>query len=153
MIRKGRYEDITRILELANKAGDLTPYSQVPRDRQSMVQVVTSCMASRFSCCFVAEHEGILTGVLLAQAPELWFSKKRAATDLLFYSERADGAGLIREYLQWAWSVPQVIEVSLAQSSGLDMDRFEKLCAYAGLQRMGSVYGLVKPPKAAEVAT
>lgn len=150
MIRKGTYQDLQQILALANKAGDLTPYAHVPRDRPTMAQAVTTCIASKFSCCFVSEHDGKLTGVLLAQAPELWFSKKRAATDLLFYCESGDGIYLIREYLQWALALPGLVEVSLAQSSGVEIERFEKLCEHAGMRKMGAVYSLVK---VAEVVT
>lgn len=153
MIRKGTHTDLQQIMALANKAGDLTPYAHVSRDRPTMVQVVTNCIASQFSCCFVGEDNGKLTGVLLAQAAPLWFSKKRAATDLLFYSERADGFFFIRAYLEWAWSVPGVVEVSLAQSSGIEMDRFAKLCEHAGMQRVGTVFSLVKPPEAERVAS
>lgn len=149
MIRPGMHSDLKAILELANKAGDLTPYAHLPRDRQSMVQVITQCIASRFSFCEVAEHEGKLTGVLLAQAAELWFSKKRAATDILFYCESGDGAFMAKRYIDWGWRTPNVVEVSLAQSSGIDMDRFADMCELIGMQLVGTVFTLIKPAEPA----
>lgn len=151
MIRAGKHTDLAQIMTLANRVGDLSPYYRgIPRDRQGMVQTVTQCIASQFGCCLVAENDGRLTGVLLAQAVELWFSKCRTATDLLFYSEIAgDGFRMAKAYSAWAWSVPRVCEVTMAQSTGLDIERTTRLLRLAGFEHVGGVFTQLKNPTAA----
>ena len=86
-------------------------------------------------------------------AMPLWFSKKRSATDFITYAETpGDGYRMIRRFVRWAWSIPNVIEITLAQSSGIDIERTAQLYELAGLQRVGNLYTAVRPVIAAEEA-
>lgn len=151
MIRVGRPGDLQQMVELGYRLCDRTPYAHIPRDRPSIVRTFTQAMSSALGCAFVSEHEGKLTGLLIGVAQELWWSRMRFATDLVFYAERA-GAGVLlgRQFLDWAWNVPRMVDVTMGQSSGLDPERSAAIYRRLGLQRVGGLYCAVKPAFAKE---
>lgn len=143
MIRKATAYDLQAIVDLGYRLCDRTPLADVPRDRPAVVQAITNCMHSQFGCCYVAEHDKQITGVILGIAQQYWFSRKRQAVDLMFTAETAgDGIQLARAFIEWAWRVPNVVEVALAQSSGLDIERTGKLYQRLGLEHSGGVYSM-----------
>lgn len=143
MIRKGTSYDLQAVIELGYRLCDRTPLAKVPRDRPSIVQTITSCMNSQFGCCFVAEHNKQLTGVILGTAQQLWFSRKRQAVDLMFTAETPrDGIRLLRAFVDWAWKVPGVVEVCGAQSSGIEVERTAKVYERLGFERTGGVFSM-----------
>lgn len=148
MIRKATANDLQSIIEMGYRLCDRTPQKHVKRDRPSIAKQLTACMSSAFGCVFVAEHEGKLTGVIVGIAQQYWFSNQRQAVDLMFTSERAgDGIQLLRKYIDWGWSVPGVVEVSIAQSSGIEIERTAALFERVGFARMGGVFSMTQRPQ------
>lgn len=142
-VRKAVPNDLTQMVALGYRLCDLTPYKDIPRDRPSIVRAFSVSMSSQFGCAFVTERDGKLTGLIVGIAQQLWFSRARYATDLLFYSEHpGDGYKLLKQFLSWAWKVPGVVEVTMGQSSG--MRRSDALYRRAGLQRVGGVFTMVR---------
>ena len=143
-VRKAEIEDYPAWCDLVRRLFDKTPYAAIPVDLPAISKLYSQCLHSKLGCVYVAEH-GRLTGTIMGVAQTLWFSQKRYATDLLFYSERpGDGRLLLRAFLDWAWSLPSVVEVTLGQSSGIDVERTGILYERAGLTRVGSLYTKVK---------
>lgn len=141
MIRKGRIDDLPQFWDLGKRLLESTPYAGVEIDRASVAKAFGHCINSALACCFVAEHGGKLTGVILGVAQDLWWSRSRSASDLIFYAETpGDGAKLLREFERWAWRVPRMSDVTVAQSSGIDVDRTEALYRRHGFRRVGSVF-------------
>lgn len=139
-IRRATIEDFPQWSELCQRLLAKTPYAGIPPDMPTAAKLYGQCINSKLGCVLVADH-GRLTGTILGVAQELWWSRKRYATDLLFYSESpGDGLKLLRGFLTWAWSLPSVVEVTLGQSSGLDIERTGILYERVGLTRMGSIY-------------
>ena len=144
MIRAARIEDYPQWLELAKRLLDKTPYVGIPPEYPGVAKLYSQCIQSRLGCVFVAEHD-CLTGTILGVTQELWWSRKKYTTDLLFYSEHpGDGPLLIQKFLNWAWAIPSVMEVTMGQSSGLDIDRTGLLYERAGLTRVGAIYSKVR---------
>lgn len=153
MIRSATIGDLPGILGLMRKLQPKTPYGDIPIDVQSVAQVLGQCVSSAFGFAVVAQHNGEITGFMLGAAQPIWFSKKRQATDFMVHSDRAgDGYFMIKRFMKWAWSVPQVVEITLAQSSGIDIDRTTELYERAGLHRVGSIFTAVRETVAAEEA-
>lgn len=151
MIRKATAHDLQAIIEMGYRLCDRTPQAHVKRDRQAIAQTITSCMNSSLGCCFVSERDKQLTGVIVGMAQQYWFSRQRQAVDLMFTAERAgDGLLLLRRYVAWGWAVPGVVEVTLAQSSGIEIERTGKLFEHEGFQRVGGVYSMMQRPKRAQ---
>jgi hypothetical protein len=153
MIRNAQIADIPQLIALGKRLLELTPYADVKIDTLIAGQTLGQCINSAFGIALVAVHEGKITGLLLGAAVPLWFSKSRSATDIVTYAETpGDGYRMIRRFIRWAWAVPNVIEVTMAQSSGVDVERTGKLYERVGLARVGAIYTAVREPEAAEVA-
>ena len=145
MIRQARISDLPGIRECAERLHAESPYRDVPGDLQTFAHTVGQCISNAFGFAMVAERDGKITGFMLGAAVPLWFSKKRSASDIVTYSERpGDGYRLIRAFIDWAWSLPNVIEITMAQSSGIEVERTAKLYERAGLQRVGNLYTVVR---------
>ena len=153
MIRNAKISDLPQLMELGKRLHKLSPYPDVPIDLQTCASTLGQCISSAFGFAVVAVHEGKITGFIMGAAVPLWFSKKRGVTDFITYAETAgDGYRMIRRFVDWGWSIPNVIEITLAQSSGIDVDRTAKLYERVGLHRVGSIYTAVRPVNAAEEA-
>lgn len=141
MIRKGRIDDFPQFWTLGKRLLERTPYAELEMDRASIARTFGQCCNSALACCFVADHGGILTGVILGVAQDLWWSRSRSASDLIFYAETpGDGARLLAAFERWAWNVPRIGDVTVAQSSGIDVDRMDALYTRRGFRRVGAVY-------------
>lgn len=153
MIRQARTADLPQLMALGKRLIELTPYAEVKIDTLTAAQTLGQCINSAFGIALVAEHDGKITGLLLGAAVPLWFSKSRSATDIVTYAETpGDGYRMIRRFVTWAWSLPLVIEVTMAQSSGVEIERTAQLYERAGLARVGAIYTAVREPVAAEAA-
>lgn len=151
MIRKATAKDLQAIIEMGYRLCDRTPQAKVDRDRQAIAQTITHCMNSSLGCCFVSERDGRLTGVIVGVAQQYWFSRKRQAVDLMFTSEHpGDGLQLLRKFVDWAWAAPGVVEVTMAQSSGIEVERTGVLFERVGFHRVGGVYSMMQRPKRAQ---
>lgn len=145
MIRNAQTADLPQLLSLGKRLQKKSPYADVPMDVATVGSTLGQCISSAFGFAMVAVHDGKITGVMLGAAMPLFFSKKRAATDFVTYAESpGDGFRMIRQFVKWAWSIPNVIEITLAQSSGVDVERTGKLYARVGLQRVGSIFTAVR---------
>lgn len=154
MIRKATPYDLQAIIALGYRLCDRTPLADVPRDRPMVAKTITDCMASQFGCCFVADHAGTITGAIVGIAQMFWFSRKRQAIDLFITAETPrDGLRLVRAFRDWGWSVPGVVRVDLAQSSGIDVERTGKLYERAGFERVGGVFSMTQRPQVAQRRT
>lgn len=145
--------DLPQLLELGRRLHGLSPYPDVPIDVLTCGATLGQCISSAFGFALVAIHDGKITGFMMGAAVPLWFSKKRSATDFITYAETpGDGYRMIRRFVAWAWSIPNVVEITLAQSSGIDIERTAGLYERVGLQRVGSIYTAVRPVIAVEEA-
>ncbi len=153
MIRKAQVADLPALMELGERLHEKSPYADVPTDLQTCANTLGHCISNAFGFAMVAEKDGKITGLLLGAAVPLWFSRRRSASDIVTYAESpGDGYRLIKAFLKWAWSVPLVVEVTMAQSSGIDTDRMSVLYEHAGLERVGNIYTAVRQEQIAEEA-
>jgi len=153
LIRNAQIADMPEILALGKRLQDRTLYAGVPVDTMVFGQTLGQCINSALGMAIVAEHDGKIDGLLLGVAQPLWFSRKRSASDFITYAETAgDGYRMIRHFVNWAWSIPGVIEVTLSQSSGIEIERTGKLYQRLGLEKVGELYTAVRTDTATEVA-
>ncbi len=153
MIRNAQVSDLPALMALGRRLHIKSPYPDVPIDTLTCGATLGQCISSAFGFAVVAVQDDQMTGLMLGAAVPLWFSKKRSATDFICYAERAgDGYRMIRRFVQWAWAIPNVVEITLAQSSGIDVDRTAKLYERAGLIRVGSLFTAVREAEVVEDA-
>lgn len=153
MIRPATIGDLPGILEAGRRLHKKTPYKDIPEDVQSVAHTLGQCINNAFGFAAVAERNGKITGFLLGAAVPLWFSKKRSATDIVTYSESpGDGLRLVKAFKAWAWTLPGVVEVTMAQSSGIDTDRTMRIYERAGFEQVGGLFVAFRPAENAEAA-
>lgn len=153
MIRNMTVADFPGVRPCAERLKAKSPYADVPEDLATFASTLGQCINNAFGFAMVAERKGEIVGFLIGAAVPLWFSRKRSASDIACYSEHpGDGYRLIKAFVSWAWSIPNVIEVTMAQSSGIDVDRTAKLYERAGLIRVGNLFTAVRETATAEAA-
>jgi hypothetical protein len=145
MIRTFNPEDINQVIGLLEALRQETPYRCIKPDWPQIVNVVTNASSKRTGLVLVAEHDGKITGVLIAIAQTLWWQEDRTgariASDLIFYSKRlGDGRRMLRQMIDWAFTVPRVVRVECGISSGQNPERMEALYLSAGFVREGTFY-------------
>lgn len=149
MIRRATIADFPQWRALGARLLARTPYAHIPIDQQSVAGVFGKCCNSKLACCFVAEHEGRITGTIAGVVEELWFARRRYASDLLFVAETpGDGPRLLQAFVEWAWTVPNVAEVTCGQSSGIEVQAMDGLYRWAGLHKVGAIYTMTRPQAA-----
>lgn len=75
-----------------------------------------------------------------------WYNDEIHATDsLLFVKPKAQGKGLakiaIKEFILWAKS-KGATDITIAQSSGVNLNKFQYLAASLGLNKIGETYNV-----------
>ena len=154
LIRPYAPEDIQQVIKLLETLRRRTPYRAIVPDWPEIVRVITACSNKRSGLVLVADHDGRITGLLIAVAQVLWWQNERAgariASDLIFYSQRpGDGAKMLKGMIEWAFSVPRVVRIECGISSGEDVEALQKLYLDAGFKKDGTRF-VMDHPKYAE---
>lgn len=145
MIRNAQVEDWPRLVELGTRLIAKTPYRDLKLDREQTMHVYGQCMNSALGFAKVSERNGEVTGLLLGIVDRLWWSKSRYASDLIFYCEDGrSGLALMRAFIEWAWSVPGVVEVTCAQSSAIKTEAAAKLYQRCGFEQVGGLWTIIR---------
>lgn len=148
MIRDARVTDWPQLAALGERLLAKTPYSQTAMDREQALHTYGQCLHSALGFAKVSVDGDKITGVLLGIVDRLWWSKARYATDLVFYCEDGkSGLPLLRSFVTWAWTVPGVIEVTCAQSSGIHVERTAVLYRRCGFTKVGDLWNLTRSEK------
>jgi len=138
MIRKAEFKDVSGIMEVAKDAHEKSLSNSVAIDPKTLRNNLQVCILSAEHFVLVVELEGEIEGVFIGVTHQLWYSKKKQATDLFFYvTEKGTGWGakMMRRFISWAKESPGVKEIMLGISSGIgDTERTRKL-----YERMGAV--------------
>ena len=125
-------------MEVAKDAHEKSLSNSVAIDPKTLRNNLQVCILSAEHFVLVVELEGEIEGVFIGVTHQLWYSKKKQATDLFFYvTEKGTGWGakMMRRFISWAKESPGVKEIMLGISSGIgDTDRTRKL-----YERMGAV--------------
>ena len=125
-------------MEVAKDAHEKSLSNSVAIDPKTLRNNLQVCILSAEHFVLVVELEGEIEGLFIGVTHQLWYSKKKQATDLFFYvTEKGTGWGakMMRRFISWAKENPGVEEIMLGISSGIgDADRTRKL-----YERMGAV--------------
>lgn len=154
MIREARTIDLPGFIELVHRfRAELSTYPGCPVDRKSLVHVFGRCCNSAQALALVAEHDGEITGALLAILQPLWWSEAKEATDAMIYAEHpGDGYRMAKRYVRWAWRQPKVQIVTMAHSAGGDLEQAARLHRVLGLEPIGYISQAVRPVALEEAA-
>jgi len=138
MIRKAEFKDVSAIIKVSKDAHQKSLSVSVPIDSKLLRNNLQVCILSAEHFVLVVELEGKIEGVFIGVTHQLWYSKKKQATDLFFYVTDKGvgwGAKMMRRFISWAKENPGVKEIMLGVSSGIgDTERTRKL-----YERMGAI--------------
>ena len=138
MIRKAEFKDISGIIQVAKDAHQKSLSSSVPLDAKTLRNNIQVCVLSAEHFVLVVELEGDIEGAFIGVTHQLWYSRKKQATDLFFYvTDKGTGWGakMMRRFISWAKENRGVGEIMLGIGSGIgDPDRTRKL-----YERMGAI--------------
>lgn len=123
MIRPMAPDDLQAVIRLLDGLRCDTPYRACRPHWPAVVEVLMICMNPAQGLVLVAEHEGHLTGILIATVTTLWWADPangpRMVSDLVFHSKHyGDGARMLKVMIEWAFTLPRVIRIEMAISSG-----------------------------------
>lgn len=150
MIRTLAGGDVEQIARLLAELHARSVYRCAKLDLQMALQHVAALVGSPNGFVRVAEHNGKVTGLIACLAEEYWWGTKgtgpKYATDLVFYSKhRGDGAKMLKEAIEWAWSRPRVIYFETAEGSGIAHKSAHAMYESAGLTLQGSFWRIAHP--------
>ena len=146
MIRKATDKDISNIVSLCKIAHEESIITTAKLDIKTLRTNVQVCVLSAEHLVLVVEVDNKIEGMLIGVTHQLWYSRKKQATDLFFYvgeNIRGNGWGtkLMRRFITWAKENPGVKEIMLGVSSGIgDVDRTKTLYERMGAVRIGENY-------------
>lgn len=153
MIRNAQVADLPGMLKVGRRLQAQSPYADIPLDVATCGSTLGHCISNAFGFAMVSVQKSEITGFMMGAAVPLWFCRKRSATDIVTYAENAgDGYKMIKAFIDWSWSIPNVVEITMAQSSGIDVDRGSILYERAGLTRVGNLFTAVREAAAVEEA-
>ena len=146
MIRKAENKDVSGIMELVKEAHTHSISRFVKLDPKTLRTNIQVCVLSAEHFVVVVELEGKIEGVMIGVTHQLWYSRKKQATDLFFYVTENGigwGAKLMRRFIGWAKENPGVKEIMLGITSGIgDAERTKKLYERIGAVRIGDTFVL-----------
>lgn len=151
MVRELGANDLEQVFLLGNHLRQKTAYRCIVPDVERALGAIIE-MAARPTrhLALVAEHKGIITGVLLASIETLWFVDQQKgaqiASDILFYSRYpGDGRKMLEKMKEWAFGLPRVVRIEMAVSSGVRLDRIKPFYEAAGFKQEGSLFVMNHP--------
>lgn len=150
MIRIATNSDVEGAINCGKRLHARSVYAQHATNQRAIYHHMAFGVNSKLGCLVVAEHASEITGVLLLQAAPYWWADPatgaRFATDLVFGAERAgDGAQMLRKGIEWAWTVPRVVECTFGISSGITPERTATLYEALGMKNLGTMWMVERP--------
>ena len=146
MIRKAENKDVSGIMVLVKEAHTQSISRFVKLDPKTLRTNIQVCVLSAEHFVVVVELEGKIEGAMIGVTHQLWYSRKKQATDLFFYVTENGigwGAKLMRRFIGWAKENPGVKEIMLGITSGIgDAERTKKLYERIGAVRIGDTFVL-----------
>lgn len=144
-IRLGDIPDMDAITELGEELLSQSVYADCAMDRQKFRTLVAGMMGSKHTVVLlVVDDNDKPQGFLLGLIDDLFWSRKRYATDLAFYIRKGYrhlAPRVIKRFMAWAKKKPRVAHISMGIASGMgDLDRVGKMYESLNMSRVGGIY-------------
>ena len=140
MIRKAKAQDVHQVITLCTELHAKSSYSHIPIDNDKFKRLFVSMVFSNQAYVWVAEYDGQITAIFMGMMDELFFSRKKHAMDILFYSKRGGGY-LVRRFVKWAKAQKNVVDIVVGVTSGIgDTARIGRTYEKLGLKHVGNYY-------------
>tara|TARA_R110002020_G_scaffold108418_1_gene251298 strand:- start:1215 stop:1664 length:450 start_codon:yes stop_codon:yes gene_type:complete len=146
LIRKAEFKDVSGMITVVKEAHSKSVSNVVPLDSETLRKNMQVCVLSPEHFVLVVELDGEVEGLFIGVTHQLWYSRKKQASDLFFYvTEKGTGWGarLMRRFITWAKGNRGVKEIMLGINSGIgDSERTRKLYERMGAVKVGDSFVL-----------
>jgi len=137
--------DLHETIEYGIRMKERTVYGGLEESKSMIAFAFRRAMSMAKEQCFVLEHNGKIAGFILLTALPYWWSDPRSgpryATDLAFLSSiRGGGKALLEAAIEWAKSIPKVVEFTSLHSSGLHQETVGDVYKSVGMSKLGSAH-------------
>jgi hypothetical protein len=144
-VREALVPELPAIHELAKELLEKSAYNGIVMDDQKFKRTAAFCLGSALGMALVVvDGEGVPQGFLLGMVDELFFSRSRYASDLCMYVRppfRSAAPKMIRMFVDWAKTIPGVVQISLGISSGIgNAARTGRMYEHIGFNHVGGIY-------------
>ena len=139
VVVKGDYKDVKEVLEFGKVYHEKSLYKNCTWDYHIARKTLLQTIAQNHMCLYVAREKGEVVGFIIGMTDQLFFSKDKMATDLVFIAKKG-GATLLHLFKKWA-SKKQAKLILCANASGMgDLDKVESFYNQNGLTTVGNMY-------------
>jgi hypothetical protein len=144
-VRRASLTDIPRLTELFLRLKRSGPYGFIPHDLECARKMMRHCIGNPQRWFGVVDVNGEIHAALMGGVEQFWWSKRRYASDLAFFSQVPRGGELlISAFCSWAWKQRGVVEVLLGQSSGDALEATRSLFASLNFEEAGGIFRLTR---------
>jgi len=147
ILRKAKETDIWQLFEMLANAKGVSPYKDIPAKKADMVATIKYAIANKLACCLVVQGKHKIEGIVVGSANPLWYNaaKKNATTIILTADNTKAQALLTAGFLDWAWSLPSVSEVTIGTAHAYAYGMHDQVFEEAGLQECATAFTMVRP--------
>ena len=144
MIREATMLDVPDIVWLGKEMHAESIYARRVWDAQKVQRLASRYITNPDCFLWVACKNNRPHGFISGYVTDYHFGNESLAALLDFYFRpmnrgSADVVRLIRRFEEWAL-FKQCVEVNLGISTGVRLDKFDRLCHKLGYQKVGSIY-------------
>lgn len=142
-LRPATLADVPAIVDFFLKVKKGSLYAGFKHNLEDMRLTMRQCISDPQKYLSIIEVEGVVYGALLGTLAWHWWGRHKYATDFAFFSQAPSGGErLMKDFCQWAWKKPHVIEVLVGQSSGMEIEATHSLFTSLGFEHAGGIYRL-----------
>lgn len=138
-VRLAHTGDLTRLVIFGRNAHAHSNYADIPYNSMVVRETLRAAVTLKGQDVLIAEREdGSLCGLLIALTVPLPFSRKKYATDGVFYAEQG-GDKLLDAFIEWA-KARHAARIDMGVTQFDPAARLDKLYETRGFVRTGGMY-------------
>lgn len=141
IIRRAAIKDVPQLLALGKEMHEESSYKQYSLNLRKLDVTLTSCIRDEMAIPLVAERDGKLLGGIIGFISSHYFGDDLVASDMAFFLTKEERKGrlglkLLMAFIEEAKRLG-ADQISIGNSTGVDIDRIKKLYESLGLTHVG----------------
>lgn len=145
--RSGILSDTDQILQLGRQMHNESAFSKLDWSDDKAANLFNNCVNKDTHCCFVAEKDGVLKGMIAGSVTEYFFGHDKILSDFVWFVDQKHrgtmaSIRLLKLFIDFGrlW---QVAEVCIGVSTQVLLDRTDKLLKKFDFEVHGGTYKLM----------
>jgi len=145
--RSGVLSDTDQILQLGRQMHNESAFSKLDWSDDKAANLFNTCVNKDTHCCFVAEKDGVLKGMIAGSVTEYFFGHDKILSDFVWFVDQKHrgtmaSIRLLKLFIDFGrlW---QVAEVCIGVSTQVLLDRTDKLLKKFDFEVHGGTYKLM----------